>query len=664
MRCINCFEEYEDYLEVCPHCGYTEGDAPAEEYMLYAGTMLQDRYVVGQVLGFGGFGITYKAFDTKLERTVAIKEYYPAGLVYRTPGTREVVVFKGKHYSDYSNGLMRFLEEARSTTKFIDNPNIVDIMEFFEENGTAYFVMELLVGLPLNKFLDQCGGKIDTDAAISIVSCVGEALKAVHKEGYIHRDVAPDNIYMCDNGRVKLFDFGAAKFSAVEHKNFSQILKPGYAPTEQYETASDQGPWTDVYALGATMYRMITGVKPEESTNRKIADTVAPPFQLDSSISVNLSNAVMRAMAIEQHLRYRTVDEFIRAIKSEKKVASVETVKKRKKRFRWLGIAASLVVICIGATIFYSNWNRQKEVATLPDAKVSLWYIIEEGDKEESHKAKGMEQVTADFIGMYDNVSVECVAVLKDEYEQKLKQAFENNEAPEIFESTGINDSFVSESGKLGNLYNGIDGENSYFIDSCGELYSDKGRAPSSFVMPVVYVNTLYAQCGKEFISEFDDIESKDGNISCSVSPEWQEYYISSVKNIKDIQEGGLDAFITGKVSVYFGSSSDLEAVYEQMTGKCRHYTLKSSLVECRPGNTWSIYGAVSEDENKVAERFIEYLINDPTAQDYMYMQGDYGDKSKLPINKDAIYTLISDDAQFYKTILADIDNFGFSAEY
>lgn len=372
MRCNNCFEEYDEDLGVCPYCGYTEGQPPKELYMLFAGTVLQSRYIVGKVLGFGGFGITYKAYDTKLERMVAIKEYYPAGLVYRTPGTKDVVVFKGKRYKDYADGLKRFLDEARNATKFLDNPYIVDVMEFFEENSTAYFVMELFVGVTLDEFLKENGGRIDGESAVAIALSVGGALKDIHKAGYIHRDVAPDNIYMLSNGKIKLFDFGAARFSANE--TLSIVLKPGYAPAEQYDSVNKQGPWTDIYALGATMYRMVVGVKPDESTNRKMEDKVQPPHELIPEISENLSNAIMRAMSVEIHLRYQTIDEFMAAITSEKKVRSVESVRKRRKNFRWIGIASSVLIVAGLVTYFSRNWNKQKGEATLPDAKINVWY--------------------------------------------------------------------------------------------------------------------------------------------------------------------------------------------------------------------------------------------------------------------------------------------------
>lgn len=653
MRCNNCFGEYDQDYGVCPHCGYTEGMQPKEAYMLYAGTILQNRYIVGEVLGFGGFGITYKAYDTKLERIIAIKEYYPSGLVYRTPGTKDVVVFKGKRFKDYANGLTRFLDEARNATKFINNPNIIDIMEFFEENGTAYFVMELLVGLPLDKFLAQCGGKLDTNAAITIISSVGLALQDIHKEGYIHRDIAPDNIYICDNGKVKLFDFGAARFSAEEDKNLTVVLKPGYAPVEQYETVNKQGPWTDVYALGATMYRMVTGIKPDESTNRKTADIVEQPMALAPEITENLSNAIMRAMAIEKHLRYQNVKEFIDAIKSEKKVISVEAVKKRRKTFRWVGIAASLALIATGALIFRHNWNDQKEEATLPDASIDFWYIAE-ADTE-----KGMEQVVADFIEMYPNVTINAYVYSEEEYAAELAKAMAEDRVPAIFECTDLDTEYLEQAIGLENVYKEIAVDNLYFMANYGDYYEEQTKMPSSFEMPVIFVNTAYTDYEGETVETLSDITvNADASANYSIASKWENYYSNSINSGSwNMVTGAVEAFINGEAIVYLGSNSDLEYVYSVMTGKCEHYTLSGKNVLCIPGNEWSI-NDLGENEKLVAERFLAYLIQDPTTQDYMYMQGDYGDKTKLPVNKDAITTLISDDVQFYGRILKEIEDF------
>ena len=213
IQCKNCFGHYEDVsLSVCPHCGFEPGAPIGEVFYLYPGTVLNNRYSIGQVLGFGGFGITYKAWDAKLQTIVALKEYYPTGIVNRTPGTRNVVLFAGNRVKEFDHGLERFVDEAKNMAKFSSHKNIVNVFEYFQENNTAYIVMEFLDGITLSAFLQT--NTVPQETAIEITLSVAAALRDIHESGIIHRDVSPDNIFICHNGNIKLIDFGAARFVA------------------------------------------------------------------------------------------------------------------------------------------------------------------------------------------------------------------------------------------------------------------------------------------------------------------------------------------------------------------------------------------------------------------------------------------------------------------
>ena len=211
----------------------------------------------------------------RLNETVAIKEYFPAGFVNRVPGETDVIKFPGEKGERFEEGKEKFLNEARNTAKFSDNPNIVNVYDFFEANNTAYMVMEYLEGILLKDYIKQNSGKLDVKSSLEITNKVLDGLKEVHKAGIIHRDISPDNIMLTTDNKVKLFDFGAARFSSTEQEStYSIIIKQGYAPPEQYRSKSKQGPYTDIYAVGAMLYSMLTGKIPEESVDRQIEDTL------------------------------------------------------------------------------------------------------------------------------------------------------------------------------------------------------------------------------------------------------------------------------------------------------------------------------------------------------------------------------------------------------
>ena len=413
-RCNHCFCEIQEQMKVCPMCGYYEGQPAKELYHLFPGTKLHNRYIVGQVLGFGGFGIIYKAWDSKLETVVAIKEYYPSGLVNRVPGEQKVILFANNKAKVYQTGLERFLDEAKNMAKFSTHPNIVNIFEFFEQNNTAYIVMEFLDGTTLSDFLKD--NTLDVTGSLEITQKICKALKEIHSQGIIHRDVSPDNIFMCMDGSVKLIDFGAARFSANEEQQMTIILKPGYAPPEQYEKISKQGPWTDIYALGATLYRMLTGEKPEESTNRKVNDTLQSPREINAEVSENISNTVMKAMAIEQHMRFARVDDFLEGLVGKKTVLSVAAEKRKRKRRRLVGVLSAVLVLACGIGILGYNLMKQKASAELPNANISLAYQLSGDPQRDTAKQNALEQIAEAFMKSYPNVKVELIGVASEGY--------------------------------------------------------------------------------------------------------------------------------------------------------------------------------------------------------------------------------------------------------
>lgn len=275
--CFGCFQEKE-LGGYCPHCGFGENEE--QPYLaLPLGTLLNGRYMLGKVLGVGGFGITYLGYDLTLDIKVAIKEYMPSSIATRN-SDRYNVTLTGQTEDDYRQGMENFLEEAKILAKLQNTPNIVSVQNYFKENNTAYFVMEYIDGMSLKDYLADQGGKIPYVQALAILEPIMEALVQVHALNLLHRDISPDNIYITSRGESRLLDFGAARFALGDGKSVSVILKHGYAPEEQYSSHGNQGPWTDVYAMGATFYRCITGMLPPDSVERIRVDALKAPSEL------------------------------------------------------------------------------------------------------------------------------------------------------------------------------------------------------------------------------------------------------------------------------------------------------------------------------------------------------------------------------------------------
>lgn len=307
-KCLGCMEEYKEEYSICPFCGYEQNTPPLEPYHMIPGTVLHNRYTIGKVMGFGGFGVTYIGYDTLLDRKVAIKEYLPGEFSTRIPGTTEIVTYEGERTQQFQKGLEKFVDEAKILAKMQANNGIVQIYDSFLENSTAYIVMEYMEGMELAQYMKN-KGQLSVEEAKEILHPILLALKDVHELGIIHRDIAPNNIFLLNDGRVKLYDFGASRYISSSHsKSLSVIVKPGYAPAEQYSSRGSQGPWTDVYSLAATFYSMITGIVPEDAMDRIEKEELKKPSKLGVKIKKSTENALMNALNIKAENRTQNVE--------------------------------------------------------------------------------------------------------------------------------------------------------------------------------------------------------------------------------------------------------------------------------------------------------------------------------------------------------------------
>ena len=625
VRCNYCFELYDDVYEVCPSCGYVRGNPAREPYYIYPGMMLNNRYIVGQVLGAGGFGITYKVWDTRLETVLAIKEYYPGGMVNRAPGTKDVILFTRNRMAEYNHGLIRFLDEAKSMARFSSHKNIINVFEYFEENDTAYIVMEYLDGVTLSSFLRI--NTMDLNTSLDLISQVCAALKDIHSAGIVHRDVSPDNIFICTNNNIKLIDFGAARFYPDEDRQMTIILKPGFAPPEQYESVNLQGPWTDIYALGSTLYLMVTGVKPEESTNRRIDDTLYAPAQINSEIPEYISNTIMKAMAIDKHLRFHNIAEFEKALNNERKVLPVAKEKKRRKRRRLATVFASIAVIAVAAAIFIATWNMQN---ALDDADITLWYSYSADTRASRDDA--FNKISEAFNNKYPNVNIEIRAFSQEVYAAELRDAALGGYMPTLFESTDIDDILLAGAADLSGMISSVDISQYYFFDRYEALFPDKNRIPLGFVAPVVCLNTSLLTLEGSGVSDLSEITSAASGTARALTVNSADAVafgsIFGGEVSAAVTDDAKQLFFTDQAYAYLSDTSEYFVVREALPASYKLLRVESTSVPAMFRDLWSISDG-SENERAAAERLLESMLSD-YAQDYMYLRSQSG---TLPIN-------------------------------
>ncbi len=362
-----------------------------DQHALQSETIL-DRYKIIRILGEGNFGITYLAEDMQLGLEVVIKEYFPNEFAIRSgDGT---IAAKNKSLGDFVKGMQRFKEEAKTLAKF-SHPSIVKILGYFEENDTAYFVMEYEEGIDLSQYLKQQNRALNQEEILSIMIPILEGLKEVHKYKYLHRDIKPGNILLRTNKSPVLIDFGASKLAIGEaSKSITSILTEGYAPLEQYSTdVKQQGPFTDIYATAAVMYKMIKGEVPTSAQTRSysLLSGGEDPYKLLSSLKLSkydnsFLKAIDHALNINANKRPQNVQEFQADIAGKLKTVEklkLETVDKKqnssKKSNNGLVIFSIVLLLMIGGYIFLNQNNVVNEIESI-DKEVTT--SIVNNDKE------------------------------------------------------------------------------------------------------------------------------------------------------------------------------------------------------------------------------------------------------------------------------------------
>jgi serine/threonine protein kinase len=289
-------------------------------------------YRIEGILGQGGFGITYLATDTKLMRQVAVKEYYPREYAIRDSTTTIHAAGNADDKETFEWGLSRFLKEAQLLARF-EHPNIIAVRRFFEANGTAYLVMDYCDGKPLDDIIKR-NGPLSEVQLEQILYPLLNGLEQVHSTGFLHRDIKPANLFIRADGSPVLLDFGSAiKGSNQQTRGVTTMVTDGYSPVEQYDSKGKQGPFTDIYGLAATLYRAVTGEKPQASTGRILNDNLEPVVKKARGLyAANLLQAIDAGMAVRPENRPQSIAEW-RALLGKKpsppKLTKIVVAKRR-----------------------------------------------------------------------------------------------------------------------------------------------------------------------------------------------------------------------------------------------------------------------------------------------------------------------------------------------
>ena len=379
--CIHCMKEKHSADEICPFCGSDPKSADIPPYHLQPFSILAGKYLLGMAIGEGGFGITYIGMDLNLEMRVAIKEYYPNGCAVRNCSESNTVLsYSNSAQEVFEKGREKFINEARLLAKCSNLSEIVSVKDFFRENHTAYIVMEYIEGITLKAYLKQNGDHIPAQKTLQMMKPVICSLSKVHDMNLIHRDISPDNIMICNNGSVKILDFGGARdYIFSNEKSLSIMLKPGYAPEEQYRTHGNQGPWTDVYALCATMYRCITGSVPPESLERAYQESLPPIRSISPDCPPAAASAIEKGMSIYPENRFQSMQELYSALyESSQSFSDTPEPQKRSKR---KGLKIFLVICLFVIAFILVIYLTHDQVLTINiSAKTETTNFISQAD--------------------------------------------------------------------------------------------------------------------------------------------------------------------------------------------------------------------------------------------------------------------------------------------
>lgn len=352
--CMSCFREGGE--ELCKYCGYVE-PTKRRSSLLPVRELLNGRYLIGEVTSVDKSFVEYKAWDTQENHIVEIQEYYPRGIAARDDNGTEIVVISQDDSESYQKNVRTIRANAEKMKNFADSRCIVNIFDTFECNNTVYIIKEYIEGMLLSDFIDSYGGKVDTETALSIIVPVLDGLSQIHKAGLVHRAISPKNIIITAENEIKISNFRFLKeASPYKDENMTIHFSVGFAPPEQYKTRSKQGAFSDIYSVGAVLYKMITGETPDDALERMTTDSLVPPKSLDPEIPDSISISIMKAMSMASELRFKSTADFKNCLLEKKEVVDVDRELKiiKTKNINKTTIALLIALVAVVGFIIYS----------------------------------------------------------------------------------------------------------------------------------------------------------------------------------------------------------------------------------------------------------------------------------------------------------------------
>lgn len=508
--------------------------------------------------------------------------------------------------------------------QFQSVPNVVQVREYFEENGTAYIVMEYLRGHTLKTEIERA--PLTWERAVTIGAVICGALTALHRKGIVHRDVSPDNIFLCDDGRIKLIDFGAARVS-MQQTPLTVVFKDCFTPPEQYSRSAHQGPQTDIYALGATLYTAMLGKKPESALNRWPTDHLKAPHTLKPEIPEPVSNAVMQALALEPELRFSSAEEFSRALLQYQQTKSLEKTRKEKQRRKWISLLSVFLVLAIvGGTVGYL-WISRTAQETLPDAAIDVWFTADPLRASGQNKIAALNAAASAFQTLYPNVELRLQSIAPDQYEQRLKQAQQDGSLPVLFERTAQSTDLACNAKALRQLNRQYDPSGFRLGAPVSGDYAVLGLG-----LPVLYASNACAegigfdfrQASSATLASLAGLDLKAG-MDASFLPAYEVLFQSSIPETDSmtVSADALDAFLSGEQGLYYGSTADAADVQTQLVGRYQLYAVQSPERACMLQNVWSVTQQSSKKETACAVRFLSYLMSED-GQRCLYLENQH----------------------------------------